>query len=128
MLPSMCEIFQGRKSTHFDNISTLVKCATLCQFLIFFSLVNHYLRVLQWILILFWSYEMHTFECVRDSSELLRYNKLLNEIFKCTLFFLASGEGCQNTMSLLWYYMLCLPSHTWEAYLCLVREKKLISG
>lgn len=29
MLPLMCEIFQGRKSIHFDNISTLVKCTTL---------------------------------------------------------------------------------------------------
>lgn len=29
LLLLMYEIFQGRKSIHFDNIGTLVKCATL---------------------------------------------------------------------------------------------------
>lgn len=130
MLPLMCEMFQGNKFIHFENIATLVKCTTLSheKFILntFFTLVSHYLKVLQWILILFWRYETHSNVYILLGQTGIVINFLVTEIFK-GVFFSAPIWGCQHTISLLWYYISSLPSHTWEKDFPLCEGKKLRS-
>lgn len=110
MLPLMCEMFQGNKFIHFENIATLVKCTTLSheKFILntFFTLVSHYLKVLQWILILFWRYETHSNVYILLGQTGIVINFLVTEIFKGVFFFCSYlGLSAHNKFTLVLHFI-----------------------
>lgn len=126
LLSLMHEIFQGRKSIHFHNIGTLVKCTTSSHEKFIkttFSLVSHYLRVLQWILILFGGYKTYFNVYILPWGHSgIVINFLVTEIFKGTFFLLLFGAVSDSKFTLVSHVIYTF-SHLGRGFVFLVRER-----